>query len=202
MSSLSEKPYISRKEQAQLTKKKIFDTTLLLIRRRGYGKITIREICQNAQISIGTFYLYFSSKDDILLEMYDKIDYRVSFPAKEEKEDVISVICRNFNIYLSQATDMLEKDLLREVYRGALNSGSNYFLNPERPLYKAVYENLHSAGKTDGFKISISPDDLCHKIFVFVQSYVFEWLMNNDLTPAFLTDTCIRDLSVFLTLYL
>ncbi|WP_419078926.1 TetR/AcrR family transcriptional regulator, partial [Sellimonas intestinalis] len=54
---MKEKHYITRKEQAVLTKKKIFDTTIFLIRKKGYSKITIREICQNAEISVGTFYL-------------------------------------------------------------------------------------------------------------------------------------------------
>lgn len=53
---MKEKSYISWKEQAVLTKKKIFDTTVLLIKKKGYNKITIREICNNAEISVGTFF--------------------------------------------------------------------------------------------------------------------------------------------------
>lgn len=99
-----EKPYISRKEQARLTKKRIFDTTMRLIRKKGYSKITIREICQNAQISVGTFYLYFSSKDDILLEIYHKTDQKISFsaiPSSAGCTDYSSLICEYFSAYLS-----------------------------------------------------------------------------------------------------
>ena len=74
---MKEKHYITRKEQAVLTKKKIFDTTIFLIRKKGYSKITIREICQNAEISVGTFYLYFLSKDDILLDLYSKVNQKL-----------------------------------------------------------------------------------------------------------------------------
>jgi len=84
---LKEKHYITRKEQAVLTKKKIFDTTIFLIRKKGYSKITIREICQNAEISVGTFYLYFLSKDDILLDLYSKVNQKLQDSAAIQNND-------------------------------------------------------------------------------------------------------------------
>ena len=84
---MKEKHYITRKEQAVLTKKKIFDTTIFLIRKKGYSKITIREICQNAEISVGTFYLYFLSKDDILLDLYSKVNQKLQDSAAIQNND-------------------------------------------------------------------------------------------------------------------
>lgn len=200
-----EKPYISRKEQAQLTKKKIFDTTLLLIHRKGYSKITIREICQNAQISVGTFYIYFSSKDDILLEIYNRIDQKTVFPDLISEADAgvyARLICEDFTLYLQCMVETQEKELLREIYRNALVSGENYFLNPERPLYQAVLSILDTAEKKGYLCPDFSASVLCEKLFLFVQSYVYQWLINSQHTTAFLTETCIPDLRRYLTLYL
>lgn len=199
-----EKPYISRKEQAQLTKKKIFDTTMRLVHKKGYSKITIREICQNAQISVGTFYLYFSSKDDILLEFYHKADQKIVFPAIPSDAahiDYPSLICGYFSIYLRCMTETQEKELLCEIYRNALVSGNNQFLNQKRPLYRAVLSALESASEHGLLTPPHTPAQVCQKLFLFVQSYIYQWLTSNELTAAALTDTCISELALYLTLF-
>lgn len=198
-----EKPYISRKEQAQLTKKKIFDTTMRLIHKKGYSKITIREICQNAQISVGTFYLYFSSKDDILLEIYHKIDQKLSFPpaSLDDDTDYPALICTYFSIYLTCMTETQEKELLCEIYRNALVSRNNQFLNANRPLYRAVLAALNAAAEDGSLCLSHTPPSVCQKLFLFVQSYIYQWLTSNELTSSVLTETCILELSFYLTLF-
>lgn len=200
---LDGKFYISRKEQASLTKKKIFDTTLLLIKKKGYGKITIREICQNAEISIGTFYLYFSSKDEILLEIYEKVDRNLTPPAEgDSSATIIPLICSYFHDYLKEVTLMFEKELFREVYRISLSSGDNRFLSAERPLYQAVLAAL-TASQGRGETIQdVKAPDLCYKLHIFVQAYIFQWLTDDNLCVDYLTAYCIDDLQKYLTLYI
>ncbi len=198
-----EKPYVSRKEQAQQTKGKIFDTTKLLIKKRGYSKITIREICQSAQISVGTFYLYFSSKDEILLEIYNRIDQKVVFPEYVSSNNTdLNCICEDFSVYLNYMAKTQEKELLREIYRNALISGDNRFLSPDSPLYQRILIRLLTA-ESDGKLLCEEPaSQICLKIFRFVQSYILQWLINDDLTASFLTDTCLIDLGQYLSLFL
>lgn len=198
---MNEKSYISRKEQAQLTKKKIFDTTMLLIKKKGYGKITIREICQSAQISIGTFYLYFTSKDEILWEIYDKIDQKVQFTGFDSAQHAIPAITQNFLTYLTNMTSMFEKELLREIYRNTLISGENHFLCQERPLYQSILSCLDILKNEKRLITDISPDQLCYRLHMFVQSYIYQWLVDDNLDSKFLTDECMQELSYFLTLY-
>lgn len=199
---MSEKPYISRKDQARLTQKKIFDTTLVLIRMKGYQKVTIREICQNAQISIGTFYLYFSSKDDILMEVYNKLDAKVDMPNEEAHLSGNERICNFFLCYLTNMIDMFDKSLLREIFRINLVSGRDDFLSETRSNIRTVTALLQYE-KEHGRLLSEEPiPSLCRKIHMLVQSYVFHWLANNDLGNEFLTETCIHDLKHFLTLYI
>lgn len=194
--------YISRKEQAQLTKKKIFDTTLLLIKKKGFGKITIREICQSAQISIGTFYLYFSSKDEILLEIYNKIDQKVKFPPAKDADGAISDITEAFSIYLNCMIEMFDKELLREIYRTSLVSGENAFVSSQRPLFQAVLAALNLLQDHFLETGDSSCESLCFKLHIFVQSYIFQWLVDDSLPPDFLTEGCMQELERYLSLYL
>lgn len=60
----------SRKEKASETKKKIFETATMLINTKGYDQVTVSEICKAAGLAKGSFYVHYSSKEDIVRESY------------------------------------------------------------------------------------------------------------------------------------
>lgn len=60
----------TRKDKAANTKKKIFETAICLIKQKGYENVTISEICQNAGLAKGSFYVHYKSKEDIVRESY------------------------------------------------------------------------------------------------------------------------------------
>ena len=64
----------SRRFQAEETHRKIYNTAFDLMTRKGFDKITIKDISKKAGVSIGTFYHYYKSKNDILREVYQKAD--------------------------------------------------------------------------------------------------------------------------------
>lgn len=59
-----------RKEKAVLTKNKVFETAIELIKEKGYDNVTVSEICQKAGVAKGTFYVHYKSKEDIIKESY------------------------------------------------------------------------------------------------------------------------------------
>ena len=54
-----------RQQQAECTKQRLIDTCKRLVAEKGY-EITVDEIVQTCGVAKGTFYHYFSSKDDML----------------------------------------------------------------------------------------------------------------------------------------
>ena len=69
-----EKAPTRRELQADSTKKRIYDIAIGLMDDRGFADTTIMEICEKAEVSIGTFYNYFSSKEEIFFDIYKKAD--------------------------------------------------------------------------------------------------------------------------------
>lgn len=61
---------ITRKERAEGTKRRIFETAARLIKEKGYSNVTISEICRDAGVAKGSFYVHYSSKEDIVRESY------------------------------------------------------------------------------------------------------------------------------------
>ena len=126
------------------------------------------------------------------------------------EKGVMEIAVRNQNkrfkafqkVMISNPPETQEKELLCEIYRNALVSGNNQFLNPERPLYRAVLTVLDAAAREKALVTSCTPSQVCQKLFFFVQSYIYQWLASNELTFDFLTETCIAELRLYLTLYL
>lgn len=61
---------MTRREQAQRTKKNIFDTAVRLIKTYGYEQVTVSQICREAGIAKGSFYVHYRAKEDIVRESY------------------------------------------------------------------------------------------------------------------------------------
>ena len=193
---MKEKHYITRKEQAVLTKKKIFDTTIFLIRKKGYSKITIREICQNAEISVGTFYLYFLSKDDILLDLYSKVNQKLQDSAAIQNNDTPEkMLLFLVKAFWEQLEVSFEKELLSEIYRITLSQKKDMLLSEGQPLWEAsgLFLKEKSIGGTAG------PDQLAKSIAVKIQGYLFHWLVTEDISFSETREECLEDLRQFLT---
>jgi AcrR family transcriptional regulator len=60
-----------RREELRMERRQaILKAAMKVFARRGYAAATIRRIAREAHIAQGTIYLYFSSKRDILLDLY------------------------------------------------------------------------------------------------------------------------------------
>ncbi|SFD45939.1 TetR/AcrR family transcriptional regulator [Clostridium uliginosum] len=56
-----------------IKRKKLLQAAAKVISTKGYNDSSIKDITEKAQISVGSFYSYFSNKEDVLLALYDEI---------------------------------------------------------------------------------------------------------------------------------
>ena len=197
---MKEKHYITRKEQAVFTKKKIFDTTIFLIRKKGYSKITIREICQNAEISVGTFYLYFLSKDDILLDLYSKVNQKLQDSAAIQNNDTPEkMLLFLVKAFWEQLEVSFEKELLSEIYRITLSQKKDMLLSEGQPFFQLLWEASGLFLKEKSIGGTAGPDQLAKSIAVKIQGYLFHWLVTEDISFSETREECLEDLRQFLT---
>src|SRR5512140_1120606 len=61
----------ARRQQLVKTASRVFAT-------RGYAATTVKDIAEEAGVAVGTFYLYFKSKEDMLATLYEDMSERVS----------------------------------------------------------------------------------------------------------------------------
>lgn len=139
---------MNRKEKAQLTKKKIFETAVQLINEKGYDNVTISEVCKDAGVGKGTFYVHFESKEDILkatyyadmsnyvLKNFDDFilneykEYSEKNPEKSLKEKIVRFLKSEFMF-----AEHIGYDLICRVYltnlSDSINGKNTHFENRE-----------------------------------------------------------------------
>ena len=63
-----------KQERAQETTMAIIQSTMKLSLLKGIDKVTIRDICTDAGISVGAFYHHFTTKQELLLRSFEAFD--------------------------------------------------------------------------------------------------------------------------------
>ena len=78
--------------QGRRTLRRLLDAALVVFDKRGYHAARVDDICEAASTSHGTFYLYFSSKDDLFRALLNDVSAEMlalseSFPEVGPNDD-------------------------------------------------------------------------------------------------------------------
>jgi TetR/AcrR family transcriptional regulator, mexJK operon transcriptional repressor len=66
-------PAVPKQERSKQTKEKIVQAAIKLFQERGYEKTTSNDIASQAGVSVGSFYVYFTDKRQLLLTIFDRL---------------------------------------------------------------------------------------------------------------------------------
>lgn len=190
----------NRQKQAIATKKKIFDTTVDLITQIGFDKVTIRRICKEANVSTGTFYLYFESKQDILFKVYKDADLllgetniltRKDLNSLKKIKELIKIqidISKNHNI-----------DILKQIYTYHIHSDNEYFFSEKRIFFVSLNSVIIEGQNNKELRDDMSSKEITWKILRFVRGLIFDWLIHDGNYD--LEYTTIKELSLYLNVF-
>ena len=95
--------------RTRYTRQTIKDTFLELLKQKSFTKITVTEICKNAEINRGTFYLHYYDIHDVLSDIFNDYDSGYvnngrSFILSKSKKLFLSVLSENTDGITIQST--------------------------------------------------------------------------------------------------
>ena len=182
----------SRQKQAIQTRNKIFRCAMNLFAEHSYEKVTVKDICKAAEISIGGFYHYFASKMDIINDGYRLFDENV-------KEDLTS---KQFDSSLDKIIFLIEEQCqsatdvgvsaFAQLYRSQMTSEEKYIVNTERYFYHEMKKSVLSALE-EGI-LSGDKDEITEEILSTARGLIYDWILHEgsyDLTKRSLKMTNI-----------
>jgi len=177
---MTDKNLSNRQKQAISTKKKIFDTTARLIEEFPFEKITIRMLCKEAGVSVGTFYLYFKSKQHILSEMYreaDKVFMEIDITSRKDLNS-LEKIKELIRIKVIQALN-IDIKILREIYASYIYFDSEYLFSEDGYFLKALNTIVVDGQRNKEIIEDIPSEEVARKIYKLVRGEAFDWLVQD-----------------------
>ncbi len=108
-------------ERKEAKRKHIINVAMKVFARRGYNNTNMKDILSEADISVGSFYFYFSSKDELFETLFDEMNAMYLNVISDALENICSSpaesICRAITLALSsfQKNRELAKIMLIEA---------------------------------------------------------------------------------------
>lgn len=174
--------YEYRHLHAAQTKDQIFTAATELFNEIGFNNVTIREICKRAGVALGTFYLHFKSKHEILYNIYSKADdiYEKDQICSRNDLDTFEKIVELIKMQLSMASIFhLKSDAIKQLYIYQLESDNKYFLSEDRKFFKQLYIIIATGQSLGEIRQDISCHDICWRVLRFSRGLVFDWCIHN-----------------------
>ena len=142
MSSDIEKEPLSRQQKkSKETKARIFHAAKTILQKQGYDQLSIKNICDEAGVSNGSFYHHFKTKDD-LLSYYIEEQPSINPDLLDTPEDADEAKIGIIHVYLNYAQYCRELGVeFMSNYYTPRNQALNPTIRTERPYPILTVEN-------------------------------------------------------------
>ena len=166
--------------KSQETKKKIFLAAKNILKKNGYDALSIKNICEEAGVSNGSFYHHFKTKDD-LLSYYIEEQPSINPDLLERPSDISDIRNAIIHVYLNYVKYCKE---LGVEFMANYYTPKNQSLNPLKRTERSypivtVREYLKQSINAGILPCDLPLDEITTDIRMIVIGNVFEWCLKN-----------------------
>jgi AcrR family transcriptional regulator len=161
-------------------KKIIYDNTITLMIKNGFEHITVSEICKRCGITKKTFYSYYASKDQILLNFYQAMTGRVldSMPVIIQGKHPLECL---WKCHEAAADIILEvgPELMRYVYTcDLINKAGVHTMDSNMvSVYRnVILEYAAQARKNKEIRDDVPPQELIRLYYAVTNGIIIAWI--------------------------
>lgn len=162
------------------TKAKIFRAAKHILQKQGYEQLSIKNICEEAGVSNGSFYHHFKTKDD-LLSYYIEEQPSINPDLLDMPQNAAEAKAAIIQVYLNYVHYCQELGVeFMSNYYTPKNQSLNPLIRTERPYpIVTVHNYLQKAIDADIIKPDLDPEDITTDIRMIVIGNVFEWCLKS-----------------------
>lgn len=178
---MSEKASISKQQQKSMeTREKIFQAAKRILQKKGYEELSIKNICEEAGVSNGSFYHHFKTKDD-LLSYYIEDQPKIDPDLLELPDSVAGVKQGIIQVYMNYVKYCRELGVeFMSEYYDTKNQALNAAIRMERPYpIVTVQHYVEKAEQAGVVKLTVKLEEFTTDIRMIVIGNVFEWCVKH-----------------------
>ena len=170
---------MSKVQQKQLKRlTEIIETAIRLMNDTPFDALSVSDICEAADISIGSFYHYFSRKSDLLVGLLSLVDEALEetvFPSlthPDQRED-LRLLARGFASYIQG------NDLERSRLIAAIEPFDTDLSGRPRALVVKVAELFRRGQEVEQITRSLPAEELTRLYLIALRGVSVDWTRHN-----------------------
>jgi TetR/AcrR family transcriptional regulator, fatty acid metabolism regulator protein len=186
-SGMNKKTRTKRQEQAIETRNRIYNAAIELMDLKGFENLTIVDISEKAGVSVGAFYHYFDSKNDILAEIFRKADdyFSNEVVLGGGGESIPEQIIEYFDHY-AKFNMMSGVEMTQQLF----NPKVKFFIMKGRPMLRMLDELIRQGQQRGEIKAELEPEEVVRFLFMMARGTVFDWSLHDG---RYDLETAIRE---------
>lgn len=169
-----------QQQKSKETKERIFQAAKTILQRSGYESLSIKNICEEAGVSNGSFYHHFKTKDDLLSYYFvaQPTSSTALLDIPQNKQAAIEAIVEVYLNYVAYCKE-LGVDFVAGYYTPH-NQALNPDIRSERPYpIVTVQQYLEKSVEANAIELDLTISEIVNDIRMIVIGNSFEWAMRN-----------------------
>ncbi len=151
-----------RQKQAQETRRILFENAVTLFREKGFDSVTVEEITTRAGTAKGSFYTYFRTKSDIIIEEFKAIDdFYFKYQHNLKRYGTARARLTAFiKTQTKHVRDGVGIAMLKILYSTNISDplAEKFLINPQRYLHALVKEIIVFGQENGEFRKDVDAD--------------------------------------------
>ncbi|MFP4484456.1 MAG: TetR/AcrR family transcriptional regulator [Spirochaetaceae bacterium] len=174
----------NRKTRAMRTKVLLFESALALFKEKGFDAVTIDDIAQRAGTAKGTFYTYFSTKSEIIIEEFQAIDehYRRYARNLRRYDTARAQLIAFTRTQLRYVRDRIGLEMLKLLYSNQIAhpKTEKVLVDTKRYLHTLVRDIVEFGRRRGEFRTDLSSDRLAQLFNRSMRSVFLDWAISDS----------------------
>ena len=156
------------------TQKIIFDKAMALMSEKGFQGTTVRDICAEAEIPIGTFYNCYKSKVDILKSIYESGDKYIKDAVENEINGKTAIEKLHiFTYHYAQLNVRTGIEVMRVLFYP-----TNEWFAHNRPMQSLLRDIIEEGIAKGELRSDINTDDVVDYVFDIFRGVCYNWCIH------------------------
>ena len=161
--------------------RRIMDAAIEVFAERGFFNATVAQVARQAGVADGTIYLYFKSKDDLLIQVFEDIMAMINRRLEAAVEGLCCARERLSAVAASQAALICEAPALGEVICVELRQSTKFikeYDNPGFKTYLGILAGILEEGQATGeLHRDFDPQVMARALFGAFDELHLSWIL-------------------------
>lgn len=168
--------------KAKATREMLFSTAMTLFDKKGYHRVSVDQICAQAEVCKATFYNHFTSKDQIIIEYFLRNDHY--YEEIFEKLARFKTARKKLAVFSEAVIALFRQQgisVLKPVYYSQIAPSvrSSPMARKQRSLYTIIEKIVKEGQERGEIRTDRTSKELAQAITIFFRGIVYEWCLHD-----------------------